>query len=170
MSRLRSYLSWKRDGGDVSGEHSVFGAMAVAVTVAPAVACLEVILLVLAAALLLEPPTIGEMAKVMTIVPGALILAYLFGLVPAVLGALVVYPVIRLRLPSLLEYIAAAVAGGVVVELAMSGFNPAGLLRPSGFAAAGILPAVVSLHVFRRRIRRPSVDRSAVTWKRRQPL
>lgn len=170
MSRLRRYLSRKRDADDVSGEHSVFGAVAVAVTVAPAVACIEVILLVLAAALLLESPTIGELGKIMTVVPGALILAYLFGLVPAVLGALVMYPVIRLRLPSILEYLAAAVVGGVVVELAMSGFNPAGLLRMSGFAAAGILPAVVSLHAFRGRIRRPSVDRPAVTWKRGQPL
>jgi hypothetical protein len=158
------------DPDNGSGERSLLRAVAVAVTVAPAVACLEVLIMLILAGVVLAHPPLVELLNVVVMAPAALIISYFFGIVPSILGALLMYPVFRMRLSAIPEYLAAAVIGAVVVELAMRFFNPAALLEPTGFGVAGILPAMTALHVFRRKICRPSGDRPTATWKRRQPL
>lgn len=154
----------------LSGEYSVFRAVTIAVVVAPAVACLEALILMLVIGVLLVHPPLTDLLSMLAMAPAALVLAYFFGFVPAILGALLMYPVVRFRLPMVMEYIAAAAVGAVVVQIVASGFNPAVLLRSPGFGAFGIVPAVVALYVFRRKTRQHSEDRPQATWKRRQPL
>jgi hypothetical protein len=150
------------------GTDSLFSALAAAMTVGPAVAFAEFILVLLVGALAAgELPSAADLGKLILVLPGTLILAYVFALVPATIGALVMYPVVRLRLPTVLEYMAAGLIGGMVLEFVVFGFHPAGVFAFTGVGLAGVLPALASLHVYRRRV--ASAGRISVSWKRRDP-
>lgn len=147
-------------------------AVLVAVAVAPAVAGLQVVvLLMLIAVMVGMRPPIETLAALMPALPVAILLSYMIGVLPAVVGALLMYPVVRARLPAILEYLAAAILGAVVAGVAVGGMEHLDIFALRGGSLLGILPALLALLVYRRMARRHyGSSRAAASWKRRQPL
>lgn len=76
-----------------------------------------------------------------------LALAYLFGAIPTLVGALLMRPVLRANRSAVTEYLAAGVLGGLVIEIPASLF-----LGPEAavLGVFGVLPAMAGVHVYRR--------------------
>jgi hypothetical protein len=165
-------------GGPQDGPRPVLSAanpiraVLVAVAVAPAVAGMQVImLLALIAVMVGMRPPIETLAALMPALPVAILVSYMIGVLPAAVGALLMYPVVRARLPAILEYLAAAIIGAVMAGVAVGGMDHLDIFDLNGGSLLGILPALLALLVYRRMARRPSGSgRPSASWTRRQPL
>ncbi|NTF16955.1 hypothetical protein G6L37_00750 [Agrobacterium rubi] len=129
-------------------------AMLLAMAAVPAVAGIQTLMILMTVAV-----AIGDANAATAILYPAVMLfptlavAYVAGLLPTLIGALLIYPILQSKRSAPVEYLAAAALGGVVMVIHAALFMHAALAMLWMF---GVLPAMAGVYVYRRRIPRES--------------